>query len=243
MQDTGDEAEYPEVKICGITNIEDARACVASGIDCVGFVFYPKSPRNLAPEQAGEIAAKFPAMRYAGVFVDSDPCEVARIAKIARLDLLQLHGKENRQYMERLRQLTDLPMIKCLYLNKYPDISLISDYEELCRGFLVEAEQSALPGGNGQSWDYSLLQRFSGRGDIIVAGGINPENFTTAIESSGCSAFDMSSGVEKNKREKDHEKIAAIGRWKQRQKILHPVYNNERKRRIFDRIKQKCINR
>ncbi|MGM0419066.1 MAG: phosphoribosylanthranilate isomerase [Thermodesulfobacteriota bacterium] len=205
----------PEVKICGITNYEDARICEKSGIDCIGFVYFKKSKRYITPEKTSEITKKLENISAAGVFVDSPVEEVIDTVKTAGLDTVQLHGKESYEYITRLKSLININVIKCLYVNDYPGINMISDYSGLCRGFIIEAEKKELPGGNGEKWDYSKLAGLSKDKRIIAAGGLNPENFKNAAEKSGCSAFDMSSGVEISPGKKNHEKIKIIAKLKQ----------------------------
>jgi len=204
----------PEIKICGITNYDDAAVCEKSGIDCIGFVYFEKSKRYITPEKTGEITKKLKNISSAGVFVDSPVEEVIDTVKTAGLNIVQLHGKESCEYITRLKSLIKINVIKCLYVDDYPGIDMISDYSGLCTGFIIEAEKKELPGGNGEKWDYSKLADLSQDKRIIAAGGISPENLKNAAEKSGCSAFDMSSGVEISPGKKNHEKIRKIAKLK-----------------------------
>jgi|GEM_PF-152387 len=211
----------PEIKICGITNYEDAAVCEKNKIDCIGFVYFKKSKRYITPEKTSEITKKLQNISVAGVFVDSTVEEVIDTVKTAGLDIVQLHGKESYEYITKLKSLIKINVIKCLYVDDYPGIDMISDYSGLCRGFILEAEKKELPGGNGEKWNYSRLSDLSKDKRIIAAGGLNPENLKYAAEKSGCSAFDMSSGVEISPGKKSHEKIRKIAKLKKEIKITN----------------------
>lgn len=200
----------PEVKICGITNIEDAIFCAENLIDCLGFVYFEKSKRFITPKLTGEITEKLENISFAGVFVDSPIDYVLEAVEIGNLDIIQLHGKESVQYVKELKKSTKAKIVKCLYINDEPNIQKIDEYKEFVHAFIIEAEKNILPGGNGIGWDYSKLSELSKKYKIISAGGINPLNFEKAVNSSGCSAFDMSSGVEVSPGIKDHQKIKQI---------------------------------
>lgn len=200
----------PQIKICGITNYEDALFCDENGIDCIGFVFFKKSKRYIDPEKAGEISKKLKHAKCAGIFVDESLDDVCFAAKKAGLDFIQLHGQETTEYIKKLKTKTSAGILKCLYKNDNPGVNLINNYKDLCCGFVVEAEKNSLPGGNGISWDYGFLKQLAKDANIIAAGGITPENFEDAAYKSSCSAFDMSSGVEDFPGIKNHLKIKKI---------------------------------
>ncbi|MDY0132358.1 MAG: phosphoribosylanthranilate isomerase [Desulforegulaceae bacterium] len=209
----------PEVKICGITNFEDAFFCRLNKIDCLGFVFFEKSKRFITPKNVGKITEKLENISFAGVFVDSSMDFVLEAVELGNLDFIQLHGKESIDYIETLQKKTKAKIIKCLYINDEPNVEKIEEYKSLTHGFIVEAQKNILPGGNGIDWDYSKVFEFSKKYKIISAGGINPSNFEKALKLSGATAFDMSSGVEISPGIKDHKKIKQIADLKNKIKI------------------------
>ena len=189
------------VKICGITCLEDAVAAVRLGADALGFVF-AQSPRRVAPERAREIIRALPALvQTVGVFVDAPLEEMAEVRVYCGLDILQLHGDESPETVARL----DGRVIKALRVtggehslgNRFPSATLLLDaYSEQARG------------GTGKTFDWTLARDIAGRRPIILAGGLTPENVAEAIEIVRPYAVDVSSGVEREPRRKDHGKTA-----------------------------------
>jgi len=201
-----------EVKICGITREEDFKICIESGIDCIGFIYYEKSKRFINFEDSARINSLSDSISSAGVFVDS-PLEfiIEGVNKVG-LDIVQLHGKESIPFILKLKKsLNDVKIIKCLYFDSSPSVSLIDEYNSCCDAFLIEGEKERLPGGNGLSWNYSRLKDFSDNYPLIAAGGLNADNLVMAVEKSMVKAVDLSSGVEISPGIKDHEKIIEIG--------------------------------
>lgn len=208
--------DNPEIKICGITNIEDALSCKNNNIDCLGFIYFKKSKRFITPEETGEITKKIDRLSFAGVFVDSSIDYVIEAVEKGNLNIVQLHGNESVDYIKKLKSKIDISIIKCLYLNDEPSVNFIDDYNRVCDRFIIEGEKEALPGGNGIKWDYSKVSLFTKKKKIILAGGLNSKNFEEAVMESRCEAYDLSSGVEISPGIKDHKKIEIIGNLKKK---------------------------
>jgi phosphoribosylanthranilate isomerase len=198
----------PQVKVCGLTHKRDAVQCAALGVNAVGFVFYSKSPRYIAPDLAGEISRELPdTVSAVGVFVD-EPFEVImRTIEKAKLAGVQLHGQESPHLVERLRK-EQLIVIKALFRSRKPCLKDASFYD--ASAFLVECGQGKLPGGNAETWNYSSTRAFGKSYPLILAGGLSPENIQSAVRGSCPDAVDVSSGVERRPGQKDLEKVDAF---------------------------------
>ncbi|MCB2192220.1 MAG: phosphoribosylanthranilate isomerase [Deltaproteobacteria bacterium] len=193
----------PRIKICGITNLDDALAACRMGADALGFVLAP-SPRQISPEQARAIIAELPPLvNTVGVFVDAPLAEVSELRSFCGLDWAQLHGGEDEDYATALGR----RVIKALRVSEerppdpaaYPGCSL-----------LLDTYHPQAAGGTGQSFDWGLAQDIAHDRPIILAGGLTPDNVGRAIKQVQPFAVDVSSGVEKQKGVKDHERIASF---------------------------------
>ncbi|AHK16017.1 MAG: phosphoribosylanthranilate isomerase [Thalassolituus sp.] len=191
------------IKICGITRAEDATAVVDAGADALGLVFYPPSPRAVDIAAAKIIVADVPAfVSVTALFVNPTVEEVQSVLDSVRIDLLQFHGDEedafcrqfNRPYIKalRVRQASDL-VASCL---RFPN----------ALGILLDSYKPGVPGGTGETFDWSLVPATPPK-PIILAGGLAPENVAAAIEQVAPFAVDISGGVEAAKGIKDHGKI------------------------------------
>ncbi len=194
-----------QVKICGITAVEDALACAAWGADAVGLVFYPKSPRFVTADQAARIASVLPShVARVGVFVNESFDTLTKTAAACGLSAVQLHGKESPALVQRLRE-NDVFVVKCLYVNGVPGIDAAGAYN--APAFLVECSSGKLPGGNAKTWDWSAARAFAQNHPTIIAGGLDPQNITQAIGRAAPDAVDVSSGVESAPGRKDTKKV------------------------------------
>jgi phosphoribosylanthranilate isomerase len=192
------------IKICGITNTEDAAAAAELGADAVGFVFAP-SPRQLSPDKAREIIMALPPLVQAvGVFVDEGPEKVASIADFCGLDLLQFHGKESAAYCARFGQ----RVIKAVRVRNRGGLEGCSEYSSIVDALLLDTYVSGRSGGTGLTFDWNLALEAKRYGRIILAGGLNPDNVAAAISAAKPYAVDASSGLERKPGVKDHEKMA-----------------------------------
>lgn len=191
------------VKICGITNLEDALCAVNAGADALGFVFFDKSPRNISPLKAQEIVAALPPfISTVGLFVNEAPEKVDQIMRQARLQVIQLHGDETPEDCSRFES---WPVIKALRIKNSGSLSALADYR--VNALLLDAWSEDQYGGTGISFDWALLRDLSPDVPLILAGGLTPENVVRAITQVQPYAVDVSSGVEKSPGRKDHRLI------------------------------------
>jgi len=193
------------VKICGITNLEDALACVASRVQAVGFVLATSS-RQVTPAQVREISRKLPpSIIRIGVFVNEDPLVVKEILRDCYLDLVQLHGEESLQVAE----LMPGKVIKVFRADK-DQIDLAWSKVPL-RAVLVDTYHKESMGGTGQTFDWKLFLEYRKLGfPLILAGGLRVDNIMEAIRIARPDGLDISSGVEKVPGVKDHQKIKEL---------------------------------
>lgn len=197
--------ERVQVKICGITEPEDALVCAAWGADAVGLVFYPKSPRFVTLSRAVQIASVLPGhVARVGVFVNEPYATVMDTSNNCGLSAVQLHGDEPPELVEKLRE-KGLCVIKCLYANGRPKLASAPEYS--ASGFLVECSAGVLPGGNAKTWDWSAAREFAERYPAIIAGGLTRQNVAQAIDAARPDAVDVSSGVESSPGRKDTQKV------------------------------------
>jgi phosphoribosylanthranilate isomerase len=190
-----------EVKICGLSTPETVDAAIAAGADLVGFVFFPKSPRNVSLEQAGELAARSRGKaRIVTLVVDASDALLGDIMDKVKPDLIQAHGSETPERVAEIGRLTGRPVIKAIRVKDAGDIAEAAGFSEVASLILYDAKApetlgNALPGGNGHAFDWGLLE--SGRRPaFMLAGGLNPGNVAEAIRITGAPVVDVSSGVE-----------------------------------------------
>jgi phosphoribosylanthranilate isomerase len=192
-----------EVKICGITNREDALTAVHAGAHALGFIFYPLSPRFVKPDRAREFIRGLPGrVSRVGVFVNEDPEEVRRIMRFCGLDFIQLHGKESSDYCALFPPSV---LIKAVSLRMEEDLALLGDYP--VKAILVDASRPGQPGGTGRTCDWSLAKKAGKKHSIILAGGLHPGNILIALETVSPQAVDVGSGVEERPGKKDPGKV------------------------------------
>ena len=167
-----------KIKICGITNYEDAAAAIEMGADLLGFNFYPKSPRYITPAKAAEIIKKLPGfIDIAGVFVNATFDKIRKTMEQCQLNWIQLHGDEDPMFCRMFLSL-DVKTMKALRVKNRKDIERADDF--FTDAILLDAFSSEKYGGTGKTFDWSLIDNLSKR--IFVAGGITPENATAAVE-------------------------------------------------------------
>ncbi len=200
------------VKMCGTTTAEDAMAAVNAGVDALGFIFYPQSPRNVDPEVARLIIEELPPfVATVGVFVDRDREEVEEIIRYCRLGYAQLHGQETPKYCERLaRFAAPCQVVKALRVGPHLLAEEVAPYTPHVKGFVLDTYQKGVAGGTGMKFDWSLIEKLALEKPCILAGGLNVDNVTAAIEAVQPYAVDVNSGVEKYPGVKDHCKIHAF---------------------------------
>jgi phosphoribosylanthranilate isomerase len=192
------------IKICGMTNVEDAVAAAELGADAIGFVFAP-SPRQISPEKARDIIMALPPLVQAvGVFVDEDPKEVSSVADFCHLDLLQFHGAESAAYCRRFGR----RVIKAVRVQNKGGVEGCSEYSSVVDALLLDTYVPGRHGGTGLTFEWDLALDAKKYGRIILAGGLNPDNVAAAIRAAEPYAVDASSGLEQKAGVKDHEKMA-----------------------------------
>ncbi|TAN62070.1 phosphoribosylanthranilate isomerase [bacterium] len=192
-----------KVKVCGITNLEDALYAVEAGADALGFVFWKKSPRLIDAVVAEDIIRRLPPfITIVGVFVNEDIDEVNKIAKNAGLNIVQLHGDESPEYCRGV----NAKVIKAIRVRGIDDINGLKDYNEKTCAFLLDAYVRGLPGGTGKTCNWSLAAEAKKYNRIILSGGLTPDNVKDAVNQVKPYAVDVSSGVEKSPGKKDHDK-------------------------------------
>ena len=196
-----------KTKICGITNLEDARAAVELGADALGFNFYRKSPRYIEPERARLLIEGLPPLvSTVGVFVDERrPEQVVEIARATGLGTVQLHGSESPDYARRIRP---LPVFKAFGVGSRLELDRISAFP--VQAFLLDTAGGLLPGGTGKAFDWDLALAAKRFGRVILAGGLNPDNVYGAISRVRPYGIDICSGIEREPGCKDHRKMAAL---------------------------------
>ena len=198
----------PQVKICGLTRVDEAMQCAELGPDAIGLVFFEKSTRNITIEKAKEISLNLPKdISTIGVFVNQPLGYIMERVEKCSLDAVQLHGMEPPDLVNQLME-QDLIVIKCLYVDSRPFLKDVSEYN--ATAYLVECAKGILPGGNALSWNWARVKDFGINHLFILAGGLKPENIKGAIHKSLPHAVDVSSGVEKAPGRKDITKIKAF---------------------------------
>lgn len=211
-----------KVKICGITNLDDALACVDAGANAIGFVF-AKSPRKVEPDTVKKIVFNLPPFIVkVGVFVNEVPSLICKIARDCLLNVIQLHGEEIPEFCKEIS--LNFPVIKSIRIRNINDTKILFAYKDFASAFLldtfIEGKKGQLPayGGSGKTfnWDFCKdVKEF--KKPIILSGGLNQTNVREAILKVRPYAVDVSSGVERSPGKKDHKKL------KEFIKIVHQV--------------------
>ncbi|MCO1334022.1 phosphoribosylanthranilate isomerase [Microbulbifer sp. OS29] len=195
-----------QVKICGITRIDDALIAVDAGADALGLVFYKPSPRYIDSGTAAVITAAVPPfVTMTGLFVDAAQGDVDAVLEAVPLNLLQFHGDESARYCEQFRR----PYIKALRMKDGIDVRAEMAKHPRARGFLLDAYCPGVPGGTGEIFDWDRVPQDSGR-PIVLAGGLNPDNVAMAIAAAHPQGVDVSGGVEQVPGRKERQKVTAF---------------------------------
>lgn len=198
-----------KIKICGITNPEDAEVAVASGADALGFMMYRKSPRAVEPAVARTIVAGLPPFVLpVGVFVNEEAERVRALMDECGFALAQLHGDESALYCRNLGR----PALKAIRLKDRGTLLALAEFQGRAnvRGFLIDAFSDQAYGGTGQTVDWALAQEAARSAPVILAGGLNPANVARAIQMVRPYGVDVSSGVESSPGKKDSDKVKAF---------------------------------
>lgn len=194
-----------KVKICGITNLEDAIASVDAGYDALGFVFYKKSPRYITPQKTRDIIKQLPRkIIKIGVFVNSEEKTIKHIAKSCGLDILQFHGNELPEFCARFK---DYKIIRAFRVKDKINFKKISRYRTFA--YLFDTFVNSKIGGTGKRFDWELIRgiRAKIKRPVFLSGGLNEKNVKEAIKVIRPEWIDVSSSVEKKPGKKDHKKL------------------------------------
>lgn len=202
------------VKICGLSTPEGVLATTAYGAAYVGFVFFAKSPRNVSIQTARALAADVPAgTAKVALVVNADNATLDAITDAVPLDMLQLHGSETPERVLEIKARYGLPVMKAVGVADASDLAALDTYNAVADQILVDAKppkDADLPGGNGLSFDWTLIAKRRWPKPWMLAGGLTPENVAEAIALTGAPQVDVSSGVESSAGVKDAAKIAAF---------------------------------
>ena len=198
------------VKLCGITRLEDALAAVDAGVDALGFVFVPGTPRFITAEAGRMIRSALPPfITTVGLFVDAEPAFVEEYLRVSRVQVAQFHGDESpgvvASYRDRVR------VIKAFRVRGPETLAALAGYRDSVDAILLDAFVAGAHGGTGArfDWDLAIEARSAGR-PLILAGGLNPENVAEAVRRVNPYAADVSSGVEVSPGRKDPAKVRAF---------------------------------
>lgn len=202
------------VKICGLRTEQDVVATAHAGARYIGFVFFPKSPRNLTLQEAQALAVTVPeGICKVALSVDATDADLDQIVETVPLDMLQLQGKETPDRIDALRSRYGLPVMKAVGVATEADLTALAEFGRVADQLLVDAKpppDGDIPGGNGQTVDWTLLQGRRWPVPWMLAGGLNAANVAEAIRLTGASQVDVSSGVEASRGVKDRAKIGAF---------------------------------
>jgi phosphoribosylanthranilate isomerase len=205
------------IKICGITNLEDALVAVDAGADALGFVFYEKSPRNVSSSEVKDIVQHVRAeVEKVGVFVNQDEDSICRTAEQARLTAVQMHGDtEDPHVADLIAEKGGLKVFAAIAMNgPNPAGWAMTWRSDVLRGFLLDSGGSSLNGGTGKTFDWRAATKsidvIKRLGNVVLAGGLTPENVIEAIRITHPWGVDVSTGVESKPGKKDPEKIRAF---------------------------------
>jgi phosphoribosylanthranilate isomerase len=203
-----------QAKICGLSTPEAVRAAVDGGAAWLGFMFFPASPRNVAPDAAARLAQNVPGRaRIVAVMVDPTDAAVDEVARVLKPDLIQLHGRETPNRVREVGQRAGAGVIKALPVADASDLDAARAYDGLVDHLLFESKppkDATRPGGLGVRFDWTLMAGRRFERPWLLAGGLDPWNVEEAVRLSGAPAVDVSSGVERGAGLKDPALIAAF---------------------------------
>ncbi|MFH1283125.1 MAG: phosphoribosylanthranilate isomerase [bacterium] len=197
-----------KIKVCGITNVEDALWAANLGANYIGLNFYKGSPRKISNKMAKDILSKIPPfVKAIGVFVDEDMVVVKKVLKESALKTVQLHGSEDDSYIEELKK-DGVEVFKAIRVRDEMSIEEVKHYSPFADFILLDAFKEGVPGGTGDvfNWDIALTVKELGV-PFFLSGGLNPENIEEAIDKVAPYGVDVASGVERTPKKKDYEKM------------------------------------
>ncbi len=199
------------IKICGLSTPETLEAALAAGVEMIGLVFHPKSPRFVQPKEAAALAALARGRaEIVALIVDRAIGEVTELVEAVRPDWLQLHGRETPEAVRAIRAATGLRAIKALGVADRHDLAAFAAYDGIADRILLDAKppkDAAYPGGHGRAFDWSILAALDRASPFMLSGGLDPANVAQAIAMARPWGVDVSSGVERAPGVKDVERI------------------------------------
>ncbi len=210
IEESDADADRPQIKICGLTNIEDARLAADLGADQLGFNFYQKSPRYISPGDARAIIDRLPErVLKVGVFVNESVENILAIVRSARLDAVQLHGDEDAAFVTELRRDRSIMIIRAVRVK--PKMTAAEATHPEVDAILLDSYSTTERGGTGETFDWTFASEVKAIfPEIYLAGGLSPENVADAISAIRPYAVDACSRLESEPGKKDHEKVAAF---------------------------------
>ncbi len=202
-----------DVKICGISTIDDLNAVQSAGARWTGFVFFPKSPRHLSLHDAQSLRSHLDAMTLAPIpvalVVNADDDELEQIMTMARPGIIQCHGDETPERLREIKNKYSIQVMKAIRVKHEETLIASKAYDGIADMMLFDSAPTgaSLPGGTGHQFDWALMKAYDGTTPWMLAGGLTPDNVAEAIRISGANAVDVSSGVEESPGKKDPEAI------------------------------------
>ena len=201
-----------KVKICGVTNLQDATWAASLGAEFIGFNFYAKSPRKVSMKMCADVMSKMPPILDAvGVFVDEETEKILQAVKKCTLKYVQLHGKEQPEYLAELKQKAgeaglEFRIIKAFRIKGSRSLPNLARYTDAADYFLLDTYVEGVEGGTGETfnWEVAAEAKKFGR-EIFLAGGLMPSNVAESVRQAAPYAVDTASGVERLPRRKDYE--------------------------------------
>lgn len=210
MGNAGIAIPRPRVKICGLTDPDNALACAQAGADIIGLVFYPKSPRHVTHPQARAVVEALPKHVPAwGVFVNEPLETILETVNACGLKGVQLHGREPPELISALKG-HHLTVIKAVFASRTPGLDTIDPMYAHADYILVECGMGQLPGGNAKTWEYGLARKKAPHHSVFLAGGLSCDNIESAILAAVPAGVDLSSGVESAPGVKDILKVKEL---------------------------------
>lgn len=190
----------PIIKICGLRTAESLAAALDAGADMVGFVFFGPSPRNISLSEAAALAPLVKGRaRKVALTVDADDALIDAVARALQPDILQLHGRETPARAAQLAARTGKKIMKAIGVSERADLAAVADYSAVCDWLLLDAKppkDATRPGGNGESFDWAIIDGFAPGKPWLLSGGLTPANVAEALARTGAPGVDVSSGVE-----------------------------------------------
>lgn len=205
-----------QVKICGLNSVEAADAAARAGVDFAGLVFFPRSPRRVSLDQARALSARLNGgPRLVALFADAEDDVMAEAVEAVAPELIQLHGEETPARVGEVASRFSLPVIKAIRISGHEDVARARAYEDVADFLLFDAKAPGgvtPPGGHGVAFDWKILSGLSFKRPWLLAGGLTADNVGRAVQASGATMVDTSSGVEDAPGRKSPDKITAFVR-------------------------------